>query len=87
MAGGIGQRGSRELLAALAGMVRPTKGEILINGKDVRSAGAIDAKDMRDLGMAHVPEDRLHDGLVRTSPPMRTVSSVITTTLPTTDGS
>ena len=43
-----------------------SKGEILINGTDIRSVGATDAKDMRDLGMGHVPEDRLHDGLVRT---------------------
>ena len=63
---GVSGNGQSELLAALSGMVRPAKGEILINGKDVRAAGAIDAKDMRELGMAHVPEDRLHDGLVRT---------------------
>ena len=63
---GVSGNGQSELLAALAGMVTPAKGEILINGKDVRTVGATDAKDMRDLGMAHVPEDRLHDGLVRT---------------------
>ena len=61
---GVSGNGQSQLLAALAGMVRPTKGEILIDGHDVREAGAIDAKDMRELGMAHVPEDRLHDGLV-----------------------
>ncbi len=63
---GVSGNGQSELLAALSGMVHPAKGEILINGKDIRSVGARDAKDMRELGMAHVPEDRLHDGLVRT---------------------
>jgi len=63
---GVSGNGQSELLAALAGMVHASKGEILINGTDIRSVGATDAKDMRDLGMGHVPEDRLHDGLVRT---------------------
>ncbi len=61
---GVSGNGQSELLAALAGMVTPAKGEVLIDGTDARSAGATDAKDMRDLGMAHVPEDRQHDGLV-----------------------
>ncbi len=63
---GVSGNGQSELLAALSGMVHASKGEILINGTDIRSVGATDAKDMRDLGMGHVPEDRLHDGLVRT---------------------
>ena len=63
---GVSGNGQSELLAALSGMVHASKGEVLINGTDIRSVGATDAKDMRDLGMGHVPEDRLHDGLVRT---------------------
>jgi simple sugar transport system ATP-binding protein len=61
---GVSGNGQSELLAALAGIMRPAKGDIFIDGKSVREMGAIDAHVMRRLGMAHVPEDRLHEGLV-----------------------
>ncbi|NNG03781.1 MAG: ATP-binding cassette domain-containing protein, partial [Inquilinus sp.] len=61
---GVSGNGQSQLLAALAGIHAPDRGEIMINGKDVREHGAVDAADMRHLGLAHVPEDRLHEGLV-----------------------
>ena len=61
---GVSGNGQSQLLAALAGIHPPDRGEIMINGKDVREHGAVDAADMRHLGLAHVPEDRLHEGLV-----------------------
>ncbi|MEE8270655.1 MAG: ABC transporter ATP-binding protein [Alphaproteobacteria bacterium] len=63
---GVSGNGQSELLAAIAGITRPTLGEILVDGQEVRSVGVEDARGMRHLGLAHVPEDRLHEGLVIT---------------------
>ncbi|MEQ8964420.1 MAG: ABC transporter ATP-binding protein [Azospirillaceae bacterium] len=61
---GVSGNGQSELLAALTGIVRPAKGQILINDKDVLAHGATDARKLRRMGLAHVPEDRTHEGLV-----------------------
>ncbi|MGP1394541.1 MAG: ABC transporter ATP-binding protein [Inquilinaceae bacterium] len=61
---GVSGNGQSELLATLAGILQPTSGQIMIDGTDTRAVGARDAAGMRRLGLAHVPEDRLHEGLV-----------------------
>ncbi|HET8726141.1 MAG TPA: ABC transporter ATP-binding protein [Alphaproteobacteria bacterium] len=61
---GVSGNGQSELLAALAGIQPAAKGRILINGQDTTEFGARDARIMRRLGMAHVPEDRHREGLV-----------------------
>ena len=58
---GVSGNGQSELLEMLAGIARPDSGEVLIAGADARGA---DAKAMRARGLAHVPEDRHHMGLV-----------------------
>jgi simple sugar transport system ATP-binding protein len=59
---GVAGNGQSELLEAIAGIRKPAKGRILIDGKDV--AGD-DAGAMRRAGLGHVPEDRLRMGLVK----------------------
>ncbi len=58
---GVSGNGQSELLEALAGIRPPSRGTILLGGRDV-TAG--DARARRALGLAHVPEDRLRLGVV-----------------------
>ncbi len=58
---GVAGNGQSELLEALAGIRKPVSGEILIDGKPVDAA---DPAVLRQLGLAHIPEDRHHMGLV-----------------------
>jgi general nucleoside transport system ATP-binding protein len=61
---GVAGNGQSELLEALAG-VRPVKsGRILWRGKDITDESAPSARQMRELGLAHVPEDRQRVGLI-----------------------
>lgn len=57
-----GQLGSgrTELSLALFGMLKPTAGQVLVNGKEVQIRSVADAQK---LGIALVPEDRLTEGL------------------------
>jgi ABC-type uncharacterized transport system ATPase subunit len=58
---GVAGNGQSELLQAIAGIRRPTSGEILLDGAPVTG---VDPARMRALGLAHIPEDRQHMGLV-----------------------
>jgi general nucleoside transport system ATP-binding protein len=58
---GVDGNGQTELIDALAGLRRPTGGEIRIRGKDVTRAAA---RQVLDLGVGHIPEDRQRRGLV-----------------------
>ncbi len=58
---GVAGNGQSELLEAIAGIRKPASGEIFIDGGSVRG---LDAAHRRDLGLAHIPEDRHHMGLV-----------------------
>ena len=61
---GVSGNGQTELLQVLAGIQTPTSGAITICGRrfDARRSG--DPADRRAIGLAHVPEDRLRQGLV-----------------------
>jgi len=61
---GVAGNGQSELLEAIAGIRRAASGRVLISGKPVAVTGHIDAAAVRRLGLAHVPEDRHHMGLV-----------------------
>jgi simple sugar transport system ATP-binding protein len=63
---GVSGNGQSQLLAALTGMHAPSKGAVRLNGQDVMAGGYRDARQMRRMGIAHVPEDRSHEGLVTT---------------------
>ena len=61
---GVAGNGQSELLAALGGMGRAT-GRITLNGADLPLTGAgSDGQSRRAAGIAHVPEDRQHYGLI-----------------------
>lgn len=57
---GVAGNGQSELLEALSGISAPSRGKILLAGRDV-SAGA---RGRRRQGLAHVPEDRWKMGIV-----------------------
>jgi general nucleoside transport system ATP-binding protein len=61
---GVAGNGQSELLAALGGIARAT-GRMVMNGTELalRGAGA-DGQSRRAAGIAHVPEDRQHLGLI-----------------------
>ncbi|WP_237153362.1 ABC transporter ATP-binding protein [Oryzibacter oryziterrae] len=58
---GVAGNGQSELLEALSGIRKPHAGEILIDGKPIDK---VDPARLRELGLAHIPEDRHHMGLV-----------------------
>jgi ABC-type uncharacterized transport system ATPase subunit len=58
---GVAGNGQSELLEAIAGIRKPTSGEIVFHGKTVDEA---DPATLREMGLAHIPEDRHHMGLV-----------------------
>ncbi len=61
---GVAGNGQSELLAALGGMARAT-GRASLNGADLPLSGAgADGQSRRRAGIAHVPEDRHHYGLI-----------------------
>ena len=62
---GVAGNGQRELAQVVAGLRLPTTGRVWLDGKDVTGAGA---RAMTHLGVAHVPEDRLGEGLIGNLP-------------------
>ena len=59
---GVSGNGQSELLDVIAGITKAASGEVFFKGEDV---AAIDnAGELRRRGMAHVPEDRHHRGLI-----------------------
>jgi general nucleoside transport system ATP-binding protein len=61
---GVSGNGQSELLGALGGMMR-AGGTILMNGRELPLSGkGADGRARRDAGIAHVPEDRQHLGLI-----------------------
>src|SRR6476661_4716529 len=60
---GVEGNGQTELIEALAGLVPATHmtGEIRLEGRDITR---VDARSRRELGIAHIPEDRHRRGLL-----------------------
>jgi simple sugar transport system ATP-binding protein len=58
---GVDGNGQAELVEALSGLRKPRVGRILVGGRDVTGWHA---KDVIDLGVGHIPEDRHRRGLV-----------------------
>jgi general nucleoside transport system ATP-binding protein len=59
---GVSGNGQSELLDCIAGITTPTSGEIYFEGKSIGQLG--DPRYLRQEGLAHVPEDRQHRGLI-----------------------
>ncbi len=61
---GVAGNGQSELLEAIAGIRRAKSGRVILDGKPIGVTGSVDPGLLRDRGLAHVPEDRHHMGLV-----------------------
>jgi ribose transport system ATP-binding protein len=61
--GGLDGQGQRELLLALFGVLRGTRGQVLVDGRPVEVTGPYVAKS-KAIGMALIPEDRKTEGLM-----------------------
>jgi ABC-type uncharacterized transport system ATPase subunit len=64
---GVAGNGQSELLEALAGIRFPITGEIWLEGRELVGE-KLGPFERRQLGLAHVPEDRLRMGVVATLP-------------------
>ncbi len=61
---GVAGNGQSELIEAIAGIRAAVSGTVLLDGRPIDVTGAADPGDLRERGLAHVPEDRHHVGLV-----------------------
>ncbi len=61
---GVAGNGQSELIEAIAGIRAARKGEVVLCDKPVDVTGEADPAELRERGLAHVPEDRHHMGLV-----------------------
>jgi simple sugar transport system ATP-binding protein len=61
---GVAGNGQSELIEAIAGIRRAESGTVTLDGKPIDVIGVADPGELRDRGLAHVPEDRHHVGLV-----------------------
>lgn len=58
---GVDGNGQNELALTITGLMKPSSGEILLNGKDVTH---LPIRKLNQAGMRHIPGDRQHMGLV-----------------------
>lgn len=58
---GVEGNGQSELIEAISGLRKVEKGKIYLNGVDITSKTP---RELYDMGMAHIPEDRIHMGLI-----------------------
>ena len=62
---GVQGNGQTELVEALTGLRTPKSGEITVMGQDTTFASP---RKVTEIGVAHIPEDREKDGLVKSYP-------------------
>lgn len=62
---GVAGNGQTELIEAIAGLRKKEKGKIELCGKDITHSSP---RDIRELGLSHIPEDRYKHGLVKEFP-------------------
>ena len=60
---GVQGNGQSELIKSLLGLVRPSAGQVHLEGRDITRYGA--RRSLR-AGIGYIPEDRSHDGYVAT---------------------
>ncbi|PID63885.1 MAG: heme ABC transporter ATP-binding protein [Gammaproteobacteria bacterium] len=67
---GVSGNGQSQLLEVLAGMKKATSGEVHLHtdkvDRNYAAKSLPDPRQMRELGLRHVPEDRLGEGLIKT---------------------
>lgn len=59
---GVEGNGQSELVSALTGLTKPLSGRIWLDDAPVEHRSV---RERRDLGMSHIPEDRIHVGAAR----------------------
>lgn len=57
---GVEGNGQSEIIEIITGLKKATKGKVLVHGKEINN---LRVRDIRELGMAHIPEDRMHTGI------------------------
>ena len=62
---GVAGNGQSTLLEVLAGIQTPDTGHFVINGHTVSAGAPLSPREMREIGVQHVPEDRLRLGLIK----------------------
>jgi simple sugar transport system ATP-binding protein len=62
---GVQGNGQTELVEALTGLRQPFSGKIKLLGRNITSAHP---REITEMGVAHIPEDRQRDGLVLSFP-------------------
>ncbi len=62
---GVQGNGQTELVEAITGLREVVAGQVMIMGKDVTNASP---REIIELGVGHIPEDRTRDGLVLSYP-------------------
>ncbi|WP_409438789.1 ABC transporter ATP-binding protein [Psychromonas sp. GE-S-Ul-11] len=62
---GVSGNGQSELMSALAGLIKPNSGQINIGDTCIDARHPSSAAQVRDLGVGHIPEDRLVMGLIK----------------------
>jgi len=61
---GVAGNGQSELLETITGIRKAVSGTVTLGGRAIDLTGAADPSELRTRGLAHVPEDRHHMGLV-----------------------
>ncbi|QPC86477.1 ATP-binding cassette domain-containing protein [Mesorhizobium sp. NBSH29] len=61
---GVAGNGQSELIETIAGVRRAKSGKVMLDGTPIDVTGIVDPGELRERGLAHVPEDRHHVGLV-----------------------
>ena len=61
---GVAGNGQSELIETICGIRKATSGTVTLDGRPVDVTGAADPGELRRRGLAHVPEDRHHMGLI-----------------------
>ena len=61
---GVEGNGQSEIVEIIAGLIEPDSGEVSINGKSVLS---LTPRQIRETGLAHIPEDRMDNGIAETA--------------------
>jgi simple sugar transport system ATP-binding protein len=61
---GVTGNGQSELLEVLSGIQAPDDGRLVVHGRVVDAAHPCDPAEMRQLNLAHVPEDRQRMGII-----------------------
>jgi ABC-type uncharacterized transport system ATPase subunit len=59
---GVSGNGQRPLAEAVAGLQNVISGNIFLEGKDVTNA---DPAEMYKVGLSYIPEERMHDGVIK----------------------